>query len=75
MYNLLENAADKVVFSGKPEIRLELKLEHRNISQIRLELDYRHFALISLIRQLELSSCPSLHLGHDFSHVILEFIS
>ena len=35
-----------VAFSRKPEIRLELKLEHRNISQIRLELDYRHFALI-----------------------------
>ena len=60
LYNLLENPADIVVFSGKPEIRLELKLEHRNISLIRLELDYRHFALISLIRQLELSSCPSL---------------
>ena len=52
LYNLLENAADKVVFSGKPEIRLELKLEHRNISQIRLELDYRHFAINTLIRVL-----------------------
>ena len=30
---------DKLAFSAKPEIRLELELEHRNISQIRLELD------------------------------------
>ena len=46
LLGMTKTPLDKVAFLGKPEIRLELKLEHRSISQIRLELDYRHFALI-----------------------------
>lgn len=43
----------------------QYKVAYSRKSEIRLELNFRHFALINLIEQLEISNWPSLpHLSH-----------
>ena len=52
---------------------LPLTMACCNISQIRPELDYLYFALISVIRQIELSSYPCYHVADEWHSLCAAF--